>query len=245
MSDSIGEARSNTKYEPKRGETRARRIRPLFIVLLYVLGGVVSAQYYGPYQDPYQAQMAQYDAYMEAWIAQQYANIAAMQQQSTDQFVQYYRQATGDYQTPDHLAAEYGMNLYCQHNAAHCAEVHASWSSLSADQHNQRMNDIASWGAVNSQIAGDYQSILDGMYTGHMERGAMTSEGQSNLVIGAIQGNGTYLAPNSGASWNLPLYPDPNWSYTAPTGEPLSFDYNTGVWYLGTPGGWMPLQQTR
>lgn len=214
----------------------------LATLILTVLVSTASAQYY---YDPLQAQMAALDAQIEAMIANNYAQIQAQQQQHFAWFVQYYRQQTGDYQTPDHLAFEYGLNIYCRNNARECAEVHQSNTALSANLHQARMNDINSWGAVNSQIAASNQSVLDGMFNGFMNRGAMVDQGQSNLIQGAVWGNGTFYNPSTGAAWQLPLYPDPNWTYTAPTGDPLAFNYQTNTWFMGTNWGWVPLQMGR
>ncbi len=214
----------------------------LAVALTLILATSASAQYYS---DPLQAQMAALDAQIEAMIAERQGQIAAMQQEHTAWFIRYYRQNTGDYQTPDHLAFEYGINLYCQRNAAECAEVHASNTALSASLHQARMNDIASWGPVNAQIAASNQSVLDGLFGGFMNRSALTSQGQSNVVQGAIHGNGTFVNPNTGTAWQLPLYPDPNYQYTAPTGEPLAFDYQRNMWFVGTNWGWVPLQLSR
>lgn len=216
----------------------------LVTMVLSVTATATAQFYYNPH-DPLQAQMSSLDAQIDAWVAQQYAQINAQQQQHTAWFIKYYRDATGDYQTPDHLAFEYGINLYCQRNAAECAQTHASWSALSSDLHQARMNDINSWGQVNAEIAASNQSILDGMFQGFMDRSAMTSQGQFGLVQGAIHGNGTFVNPNTGTSWQLPLYPDPNYQYRAPTGEPLAFDYQRNMWFVGTNWGWVPLQLSR
>ncbi len=225
-----------------RNSRKQAGIIALAAALALTLSATGSAQYY---YDPIQAQMAALNAQIDMWVAQQQAQINAMQQQHTAWFIKYYRDATGDYQTPDHLAFEYGINLYCQRNAAECAETHASNMALSANLHQARMNDINSWGQVNAGIAASNQSVLDGMFNGFMDRSAMTSQGQSNLIEGAVWGNGTFYNPSTGAAWQLPLYPTPGWTYTAPSGEPLAFDYQSNTWFMGTNWGWVPLQMGR
>src|SRR5690606_21063339 len=69
-------------------------------------------------------------------IAQQ---MAALQQQVDAQllqamrpFIDYYRQATGDQQTPDELAGQYGMDLWCKDHPVECERAQAQSAQDSA-----------------------------------------------------------------------------------------------------------------
>jgi hypothetical protein len=189
--------------------------------------------------------MDQYNANMDAWVAQQQAQLQAEQHQWMMHFVRLYRAETGDYQTPDALAFERGLNLYCARNAAECRDVHDTYSEGSRLQHESNMRDIASWGAVNAGIAASNASILDASHQGFRDRSAMQDQGQANLIQGAVQGQWNYVHPSTGAQWSLPVQPDPHTQYWTPEGQPLSYDFQSGVWYVGTQLGWTPLQPQR
>ena len=180
-----------------------------------------------------------YQSDVEAWIAQMIAQAEAERQDSLMALVRYYREATGDYQTPDALAYEYGLNLYCQNNAAECAAV------FSPSAHAARMNDIESWGAVNAGIAASNSSILDASHQGFLDRSQLQDQGHADFIQGAVQGQWDFENPNTGAMWDLPVMPDPDTQYWTPDGQPLSFDFQTGAWYVGTQWGWTQLEPRR
>lgn len=210
--------------------------------LVLLLGSSAFAQWGTSDWDAY---MAQHNAQVDAWMAQRYAQIDAQRQESQTWFIGYYREATGDYRTPDVLAFEYGINLYCERNAAECREVYGTHSAASASAHEARMRDIQSWGEVSAGIAASNASILDASHQGFLDRSRMQDQGHANLIQGAVQGQWNYGNPSTGAYWNLPVMPDPYTQYRTPEGQPLAFDFQTGVWYVGTQGGWTPLQPRR
>lgn len=146
--------------------------------------------------------LANYDANIDGWLAQEQARLQAEQYEWMLSFARLYRQETGDDRSPDAIAIERGMNLYCERNAAECREVHASYSDASRRAHEARMRDIASWGEVNAGIAASNASILDASHAGFRNRSATGDHGQANMIQGAIQGQWNYLNPSSGAQWS-------------------------------------------
>ncbi len=213
-------------------------LRALLATIALVLASTALAQW-----TP--SDLANYDANVDAWLAQEQARLQAEQYEWMLSFARYYREETGDYQTPDAIAIERGMNLYCERNAAECREVHETYSGASARAHEARMRDSASWGEVNAGIAASNASILDASHEGFRNRSAMGDQGQANLIQGAVQGQWTYVNPSTGAQWSLPVQPDPHAQYWTPEGQPLSFDFQSGVWFVGTQWGWTPLQPGR
>lgn len=225
----------------------------LIATLVLLLAGVDAAAaqaWFDPTADV-QGQIAAYEQQMDVWVQQQ---MQAAQQQSDQAYANivrfyadYYRQSTGDYATPDNVAASYGEKLYCQDNPAKCQQMQQeanSWSQISAAGHAQNMADIESWGQTMNQIGQVNSGILDASQSGFMARQALQDQGQANYVQGAVYGEGTFTNAGNGASFTLPVYPDPSMSYTTPDGQPLSFDYDTGTWYQGDAAGWWnPLQQ--
>ena len=86
--------------------------------------------------------LQQYDQQMDVYVQQQ----MQMAQQQADQaymnmqrfFIDYYRQQTGDYATPDAQDVMLGDQLYCQHNPAQCHQAIQQvngWSQQSAAAH--------------------------------------------------------------------------------------------------------------
>lgn len=209
-----------------------------FALTVVVFAGSAGAQ-------SWDAQMAQYDQWMNAWVQQQ------MQQAQTDIdqayaqmvrfFIDYYRQNTGDYVTPDQQAAVLGDRLWCQHNPVQCQQnaQHAqAMGQIGAAGHAQNMADIQSWGQSALQNGQTYSDILDMNQKGWMNNQAMQDQGQAGYVQGAIYGEGTFVNPGNGASFSLPVYPAANTSYYTPDGYPLAFDYGTNTWYQGDGNGW-------
>lgn len=221
---------------------RTAAMRAALATLALLLGGAALAQWNPTGWD---AAMAQQQAEIDAWMAQQYAQIEAQRHEAMQAFVRYYREETGDHQTPDALAYEYGMNLYCERNAAECRAVHGSYADAAARAHDARMRDIASWGAVNADIAASNASILDASHQGFLDRSQMQDQGHANMIQGAVQGQWNYGTSNAAPQWSLPVMPDPHTQYWTPEGQPLSFDFQSGVWYVGTQWGWTPLQPQR
>lgn len=159
---------------------------------------------------------------------------AQAQQQMIAQFAQYYRQQTGDYNTPDMQAADKGFQLWCQNSPAECQAVITRGQQLQAQ-------DAQGWAQTNAQIAQTNSEILDINQAGYMNRSNMQYQGQQNYVQGAIYGESNYYGQN-GSVYSLPVYPDPNMSYTTPEGYPLAFDYQSNTWYQGDGYGyWTPL----
>lgn len=66
------------------------------VVLAAGLGGVAQAQYY----DPIQAEMARLEAQIDAMVAANYQAALAAQQEADAAAISYYREQTGDMQTP-------------------------------------------------------------------------------------------------------------------------------------------------
>lgn len=108
------------------------------------------------------------------------------------------------------------------------------------------MNDIASFGRTSMAIGQTNGAILDASQQGYMGRQDALAAGQAGLVQGAIQGEWTYADPSTGMGYQLPVQPDPQMRYVTPEGYPLSFDRQSGTWYVGGPDGfWRPLQPRR
>jgi hypothetical protein len=229
-------------------EDTTNRLTLLLLTLLFA--AIVGS---GRAQMSWDAQMAQYDQAMDAWVQQQMQQA----QQGADQayndilrfFIDYYRQNTGDYVTPDAQAVALGDRLYCQHYPAQCQQNNQNaqaWSQIGAAGHAQNMADIQSWGQNALAIGQSDSSILDMNHEGFLGNQAMQDAGQANLVQGAIHGESTFVNPTSGASFSLPVYPDPNLSYYTPEGYPLVFDYQSNLWYQGDSSGWWyPLSTVR
>lgn len=213
------------------------------VILLAVgLDGVGHAQYY----DPIQAEMARLQAENDARLANARQQFLAAQQQAIAGAIAYYREQTGDYQTPDLVAAERGQALYCQNNPVECQRAAEGWSAVAQRGHELRMNDIATFGQTSLGIGRTNAEILDMSHEGYMGRQDAIAAGQADFVQGAIQGAWTYGDPSTGMGYDLPTWPDPDMRYATPEGYPLSFDYQSGTWYVGAgDGSWRPLQPRR
>lgn len=225
-----------------------RFITTLSVVLvLFALTARAHGQwgYYDPTWSAWNAQLDAYNQAMDAFLQQQMQQA----QQRVDQayadmqrfLIDYYRQQTGDYATPDHEALRRGDILYCQHNPVRCqqnAQYGEAMSRISAQGHAQRMADIQSWGQTMQAIGQSNSDVLDLQQQGYMNNSALQSEGQAGYVQGAIYGEATFIDPSSGLGYSLPIYPDPTTIYTSPDGYPLSFDYATSTWYQQDASGW-------
>lgn len=55
------------------------------------------------------------------------------------------------------------------------------------------------------------------------------TSGTSDFISAGIWGDWDYTNPESGDTWTLPYAPDPDWNYTTPAGDPLT--YEDGTWY--------------
>lgn len=60
----------------------------------------------------------------------------------------------------------------------------------------------------------------------------------SGFIQGVIRGEGTYVDPNSGSSYDLPLVGEPGSTYYGPGGEEFTYDPITGGWTATDPTGW-------
>ena len=227
-----------------------------FALLASSLAAPASAQWgHDPVMDSqsWAAQMDAYNQAMDAFVQQQMqqaqANVEQQYAQVQQFFIRYYRQHTNDYATPDAQAVVLGDRLYCQHNPAWCRENERNTEAMgriSAAGHAQTLADIQSWGQTMHQAGQTSSGILDSSHQGFMDRQAVQDRGQADFVQGAVHGMSTFVHPGSGASYQLPVYPDPSLSYRTPDGHPLGFDYATGIWYLGNANGWWsPLGEQR
>lgn len=196
-------------------------------------------------------QVRQYNQYMDQWTQQQMQHLQTQADQEYARvqqfFINYYREHTRDYTTPDQQALILGDQLYCQNNPVQCqqnAQYADEMTRISAQGHQQRMNDIASWGQTQTQIGQTYSDILDMSHQGHMDRSAAQYQGQVNYVQGAIHGEANYYNSN-GFAYSLPTYPDPNMYYQTPEGYPLVFDYQNNTWYQVDSYGWRTALQQR
>ncbi len=190
--------------------------------------------YTNPFNEQLYAQLEQMRLQNQQQVNQAWAQV---QQEYTD----YYRQRTGDYATPDHEAFRLGAQLHCQDYPVQCQQQNQHWQNMTAagtQMHQQRMADLQSLGESGTRNANTSSGILDMQHEGFMNRSAVQSAGQTNLVQGAVYGESTFTNPISGVGYSLPVYPDPNTRHTTPDGYPLSFDYQTGTWYQGDANGW-------
>ena len=55
------------------------------------------------------------------------------------------------------------------------------------------------------------------------------STGQGDFIDGVIWGESSYVGPD-GSTFNLPVVPDPDMTYTSPSGNDLSYNDVTGTW---------------
>ncbi len=199
-----------------------------------------------------QMQLQQWNMQMEMMMQQQ----MQLAQQNVDHafaqmekfYIDYYRQHTGDSTTPDHIAVQLGDQLFCQHHPQQCqqqAQHMNRMSQISAQGHQQNMQDIAAWGNTMRNVAQTNNEILDMQHQSYMERSEMQSQGFDNYTQGVIFEESTYVNP-SGVGYSLPYYPDQNTQYSTPDGSPLHFDYSTSTWYQWDGyGSWIQLQQQR
>ncbi len=74
-------------------------------------------------------------------------------QKMQQEFINYYRQNTGDYNTPDAQAMVLGDRLWCQNNPVQCQQ--------SNQAHAQRMQDIRAWGQQMLQNGNAYATQVD------------------------------------------------------------------------------------
>lgn len=62
--------------------------------------------------------------------------------------------------------------------------------------------------------------------------------GSSNFIQGVIYEQGDYYNPYTGEAYDLPMVADPNWNYTSPSGNDLSYNDITGTWTEMDSYGW-------
>lgn len=120
--------------------------------------------------DPVQQQMNAIQQQIDAWMVQQGRS-----------FVDYYRRATGDYQTADYEALMRGWNLWCSNNPVECARAQntvspeaQAWMDQSAAAHqetmaaNQQRFDMWWQGVQMNAISQDkaHQGFLQGVIQG-------------------------------------------------------------------------------
>jgi hypothetical protein len=228
------------------------KTKTLLMTLVTTILGLLCNSYaqWGMDYQQWEMHMSTYNQHMDQWLQQQMQQLQMQSDQQYAQiqrfFIDYYRQHTGDYTTPDQHALVLGDKLYCQHNPVKCqqnAQYADAMSQISAAGHAQRINDIHSWGNTQNQIGQTYSDILDINQQGYQNRTAVQDFGQRNYVQGAIHGESTYYNQN-GMGYSLPVYPDPTTSYRTPDGYPLAFNYQTNTWYQGDGfGWWTPLRQ--
>lgn len=120
--------------------------------------------------DPVQQQMDALQQQIDAYMVQQGRS-----------FVDYYRQATGDYQTPDYEALLRGWDLWCSNNPVECANAQntvspeaQAWMDQSAALHQQTMMDN--------------QQRFDMWWMGVQNRAASQDAWHQGFLKGVIQG---------------------------------------------------------
>lgn len=188
---------------------------------------------YGYGADPLQQQMDALNQQIDAYLVEQLRP-----------FVEYYRQSTGDYQTPDATAAHYGMQLWCDNFPVECQRARntttpeaAAWMAQSAAAHQQNMAQrqagFDSWmQGVQSNAAAQ-----DASYNAWMNSQNQSYEANQAWIQGVIWGEGNYTNPGTGTTMSLPFAPAQGWNYQSPAGNPLWFDANSNTWYEMGPGG--------
>lgn len=60
----------------------------------------------------------------------------------------------------------------------------------------------------------------------------------NDFIQGVIYEGGNYSNPNTGEVYDLPMVADPNWNYTSPSGNDLSYNDITGTWTETDAYGW-------
>ena len=101
----------------------------------------------------YAAWQQQYDLEFQRFLQQNQQQWNQVFQQAQQEFINYYRQHTGDYNTPDAQAAILGDRLWCQNNPVQCQQ--------SNQAHAQRMQDINAWGQAMLQNGRDFSNKMD------------------------------------------------------------------------------------
>lgn len=211
---------------------------------VFVYAGTGQAQYgynqqygnpggYPGYVDPIEQQMAALQQQIDAQL------LVLLQP-----FIKYYRESTGDWQTPDALAGQYGMNLWCTNFPVECQRAHnttspeaAAWMAQSAAAHQQNMaqrqagfdsymQGVNSVGAAQDAA---YQSWLNGQNASYAANQAW--------IQGVIWGEGNYTNPVTGATMSLPFAPAPGTIYQSPGGNQMYFDPSTNSWREVGGGG--------
>jgi len=120
--------------------------------------------------DPIQQQMAAMQQQIDMWLIEQMRP-----------FINYYRESTGDYQTPDAEAMERGQNLWCTNFPVECERAMNTvspeaqeWMDQSAAAHEQRMMDN--------------QQRFDMWWQGAQKTSASQDAWQRSFLGGVIQG---------------------------------------------------------
>ena len=194
----------------------------------------------------YEQLQQQADAYMESLNQQ----LAVLQQQADAElaaamkpFVDYYRQRTGDHQTPDPQAGQAGMKLWCDDHPVECQRAieegnrnSSAWLQQSAAAHQQRMaQQQAGFDAYMQGVAG-VAAAQDAAFDSWMAGQQSSYEAHQGFVQGVIYEEGNYTN-GAGQTMSLPFAPGTNYSYQSPAGNPLWFDATNNVWYEVDPAG--------
>src|SRR5690606_11424089 len=178
------------------------------------------------YEQLMQQSQANYDA-IAAQMAQLEQQINASVAEGERMFAQYYRDQTGDLQTPDKQAAQLGQNLWCSNNPVECQQSNqqaAAWSQQSAAAHQQRMAQNQAAFDAYQQGRADLSATQDAAFNAWMANQNAMYEANQGFIQGVIYEEGNYTNPSTGQTMSLPFAPNNNWAYQSPAGNPLWFD---------------------
>lgn len=152
-------------------------------------------------------------------------------------FITYYREATGDYQTPDAMAAEYGMNLWCTNFPVECQRAlnttspeAAAWMAQSNANHQQNMAQRQAGFDAWMQGVQSNSAAQEAAHNAWMDSQAGSYEANQAWIQGVIWGEGNYTNPVTGATMSLPFAPAPGTTYLSPNGNQMVFDPSTNTW---------------
>ena len=217
-----------------------RALRTLLAAAFLALPASAWAQYGYGYGMPYDP----VGAAIEQQMAQLQQQIDAQVLELMRPFIQYYRDRTGDMQTPDAMAGQYGQQLWCQDYPVECQRAMTTtdpqaqaWMEQSQRAHQQRMaQNQASFDAYMTGLQ-ESSAARDAQFDAWMAGQESSYRSHQDYVQGAIHGEADYTDPTTGQTMSLPYAPDPNWSYQTPAGNPLWFDATTNTWYEVAPNG--------
>ena len=197
-------------------------VRKIGVVLITIGVLLFSGTAVAQLEDLMSQLQAEQNYYMQ-WMDQAMQQNEAQLRMYEQYFIDYYRQNTGDYTSPDNVAYQKGMALHCQQYPLDC--------QLAIQGSQQAMADQQAANAAHNASVQEQSAANDASFNAWMQGQADQQKAHENYMDGAIRGVGDYSDPSTGTTYTLPYAPSQGTWYQTPDGLPLVFDSGSNIWY--------------